>query len=116
MDPFEELARERQQRLDLAEKTMRKLKGDELADEVAELLGSNPGSDLLEFVGKLRKEPGKRYLVGRFEERGFFALDPGAGTGFWIGEWGDGSVKGRGVIAAKAAESLMQVAKSRGLV
>ena len=116
MDPFENLARERQQRLDLAEKTMREVKGEELADEVAELLGPNPGPDLLEFVGKLRKEPGKRYLVGRFEERGYYALDPDAGTGFWIGEWGGGSVKGRGVIDARTADSLMQAAERRGLV
>ena len=116
MDPFENLARERQQRLDLAEKTMRELKGNELAEEVAELLGSNPGSDLLEFVETIRKQPGKRFLVGRFEEHGYYALDPDAGTGFWIGEWGGGNVKGRGVIDARAAESLMQAAGRRGLV
>jgi len=115
MDPFENLARERQQRLELAEKTMRELKGDELADEIARMLGPNPGSDLLESVAKIRKEPGKKYLAGRFEENGYFALDPDAGTGFWIGEWGGGSVKGRGVIDARAADSLMQAAKRRGL-
>jgi len=116
MDPFEALLQERQQRLDLAEKTMRELKGKELAEEVAELLGSNPGADLLEFVEELRKQAGKRFLVGRFEERGYYALDPDAGKGFWIGEWSEGNVKGRGVIDARAAESLMQAAKRRGLV
>jgi hypothetical protein len=57
MDLLENLALEQQQRLDLAEKTMHEMKGKELAEEVAELLGSNPGSDLLEFVERLRRQP-----------------------------------------------------------
>jgi hypothetical protein len=116
MDLYEDYLRERQQRLDLAEKTMRGMKGDELAEEIAGLLGSNPGSDYVEFVDGLRKQPATRFLVGRFEERGYYALDPDAGKGFWMGEWNEGGVKGRGVIGAPAMDSLMQAAQRRGLV
>ena len=92
MDLYDDYLRERQQRLDLAEKTMRAVKGEELAEKAAELLGSDPGTDLLDFVAELRKQPAKRFLVGRFEERGYYALDRDAGTGFWMGEWNEGNV------------------------
>lgn len=115
MDMFEELLRERQQMLELAESTMSEVQGDALAEGVSALLGPDAGPDYDEFVAELHKQSGKRFLVGRFQKRGYYALDPDSQKGFWIAEWSDGDIQGRGRIKASAAESLMQAAKRRGL-
>lgn len=114
MDMFEQLLKERQQMLDRAESTMREVRGEDVAEGVSELLGPDAGPDYDQFVEELRKQPGKRFLVGRFQDRGYYAIDPDSQKGFWIAELSGGASQGRGQIRETSAECLMQSANRRG--
>ena len=67
------------------------------------------------FAKELGQQGSKRFLVGQFQEDGYYAIDPDSQKGFWIANLGDGDVQGRGGINPRAAESLMEAAKRRGL-
>lgn len=112
---FENILREREQRLKVAEETMRVVHAKELAEGVSKLLGDKAGPDYDAFVKELGQQGSKRFLVGQFQEDGYYAIDPDSQKGFWIANLGDGDVQGRGGINPRAAESLMEAAKRRGL-
>ena len=95
---------------------MRELSGAEVAKGVSELLGSDVDEYYRRFVESLQEQSSKRFLVGRFDEHAYYALLPETGKGFWIGEWGDGGVKGRGAMGAPTVEILTEAAKRRGLL